>query len=245
MLTIHNLETYYGNIRALKGISLEVPAGKIVSLIGANGAGKTTTMKTVAGVLTPRNGSITLGGKQVQGMKPYQLVKEGLALVPEGRQVLAPMTVFENLELGAYQRSDRQGIEQDIEKMFAWFPILKERVNQLAGTMSGGQQQMLAIARALMSRPKLLLLDEPSMGLAPIVVADIFKVIQQINQEGTTVLIVEQNVRQVLKIAHYGYVLESGQIVLSGEAQDLLHNDRVKEAYLGGKKHSTMGLPTD
>ncbi|MDQ0873561.1 branched-chain amino acid transport system ATP-binding protein [Paenibacillus sp. V4I3] len=238
MLTIQNLETYYGNIRALKGISLEVPAGKIVSLIGANGAGKSTTMKTVAGVLTPRNGSITLNGKQVQGMRPHQLVKEGLALVPEGRQVLAPMTVFENLELGAYQRSDRQVIQQDIEKMFAWFPILKERVNQLAGTMSGGQQQMLAIARALMSRPKLLLLDEPSMGLAPIVVADIFKVIQQINQEGTTVLIVEQNVRQVLKIAHYGYVLESGQIVLSGEAQDLLHNDRVKEAYLGGKKHA-------
>lgn len=237
MLTIQNLETYYGNIRALKGISLEVPEGKIVSLIGANGAGKTTMMKTVAGVLTPRNGSITLNGKQVQGMKPHQMVKEGLALVPEGRQVLAPMTVLENLELGAYQRNDRQGIQQDIEKMFAWFPILKERVDQLAGTMSGGQQQMLAIARALMSRPKLLLLDEPSMGLAPIIVSDIFKVIQQINQEGTTVLIVEQNVRQVLKIADYGYVLESGQIVLSGEAQDLLHNDRVKEAYLGGKKH--------
>lgn len=237
MLTIQNLETYYGNIRALKGISLEVPEGKIVSLIGANGAGKTTMMKTVAGVLTPRKGFITLNGKQVQGMKPHQLVKEGLALVPEGRQVLAPMTVLENLELGAYQRNDRQGIQQDIEKMFAWFPILKERIDQLAGTMSGGQQQMLAIARALMSRPKLLLLDEPSMGLAPIIVSDIFKVIQQINQEGTTVLIVEQNVRQVLKIADYGYVLESGQIVLSGEAQDLLHNDRVKEAYLGGKKH--------
>lgn len=237
MLTIQNLETYYGNIRALKGISLEVPEGKIVSLIGANGAGKTTMMKTVAGVLTPRSGSITLNGKQVQGMKPHQLVKEGLALVPEGRQVLAPMTVLENLELGAYQRNDRQGIQQDIEKMFAWFPILKERVDQLAGTMSGGQQQMLAIARALMSRPKLLLLDEPSMGLAPIIVSDIFKVIQQINQEGTTVLIVEQNVRQVLKIADYGYVLESGQIVMSGEAQDLLHDDRVKEAYLGGKKH--------
>ncbi|ALS24313.1 ABC transporter ATP-binding protein [Paenibacillus naphthalenovorans] len=238
MLAIQNLETYYGNIRALKGISLEVPEGKIVSLIGANGAGKTTLMKTVAGVLTPRSGSITLNGKQVQGMKPHQLVKEGLALVPEGRQVLAPMTVLENLELGAYQRNDRQCIQQDIEKMFAWFPILKERVDQLAGTMSGGQQQMLAIARALMSRPKLLLLDEPSMGLAPIIVSDIFKVIRQINQEGTTVLIVEQNVRQVLKIADYGYVLESGQIVLSGEAQDLLHNDRVKDAYLGGKKHA-------
>ncbi|PZE19716.1 ABC transporter ATP-binding protein [Paenibacillus xerothermodurans] len=238
MLTIDNLETYYGNIRALKGISLEVPEGNIVALIGANGAGKTTTMKTVAGLLTPRSGSVTLSGKQVQGMKPHRLVKEGLALVPEGRQVLAPMTVLENLELGAYQRSDSKGIEQDMEKMFAWFPILKERVNQLAGTMSGGQQQMLAIARALMSRPKLLLLDEPSMGLAPIVVSDIFKVIQQINREGTTVLIVEQNVRQVLKIADYGYVLESGQIVLSGSAQDLLHSDRVKEAYLGGKKHA-------
>ncbi|WP_199621503.1 ABC transporter ATP-binding protein [Paenibacillus alkalitolerans] len=238
MLTIRNVETYYGNIRALKGISLEVPAGKIVSLIGANGAGKTTTMKTIAGLLTPKSGTIELNGKQVQGLRPHQLVQEGLALVPEGRQVLGPMTVLENLELGAYRRKDRAGIQQDIEKMMSWFPILKERVRQLAGTMSGGQQQMLAIARALMSRPKLLLLDEPSMGLAPLVVADIFKVIQQINNEGTTVLIVEQNVRQVLKIAHYGYVLESGQIVLDGNAQELLHNDKVKEAYLGVKKHA-------
>lgn len=238
MLKVENLETYYGNIRAIKGISLEVPEGKIVSLIGANGAGKTTTMKTIAGILTPRSGTVTLCGKQVDGLRSHQLVREGLALVPEGRQVLATMTVLENLELGAYQRNDRENIKKDIEKMMERFPILRERIKQIAGTMSGGQQQMLAIARALMSRPKLLLLDEPSMGLAPLVVADIFKVIQEINQEGTTVLIVEQNVRQALKIAHYGYVIESGQIVLRGEAQSLLNDERVKEAYLGGKKHA-------
>ncbi|HEU4963214.1 MAG TPA: ABC transporter ATP-binding protein [Bacilli bacterium] len=239
MLTVEQLETYYGNIRALKGVSLEVPAGKIVSLIGANGAGKTTTMKTIAGLLQPKSGRVILNGKEVQGLRPHRLVREGLALVPEGRQVLAEMTVLENLELGAYQRKDKAGVQADLDKMFQRFPILKERVNQLAGTMSGGQQQMLAIARALMSRPKLLLLDEPSMGLAPLIVADIFHVIREINQEGTTVLIVEQNVKQALKIADYGYVLESGQIVLHGPAQDLLGDERVKEAYLGGgKKHA-------
>lgn len=239
MLTVEQLETNYGNIRALKGVSLEVPEGKIVSLIGANGAGKTTTMKTIAGLLQPKSGKVVLGGKEVQGLRPHRLVREGLALVPEGRQVLAEMTVLENLELGAYQRTDKAGIQADLEKMYLRFPILKERLNQLAGTMSGGQQQMLAIARALMSRPKLLLLDEPSMGLAPLIVADIFQVIKEINDEGTTVLIVEQNVKQALKIADYGYVLESGQIVLHGPAEDLLHDDRVKEAYLGGgRKHA-------
>lgn len=239
MLKVENLETYYGNIRAIKGVSLEVPEGKIVSLIGANGAGKTTTLKTIAGILTPRSGSVTLCGKQVHGLRSYQLVSQGLALVPEGRQVLATMTVLENLELGAYQRNDRENVKKDIEQMMERFPILRERIKQIAGTMSGGQQQMLVIARALMSRPKLLLLDEPSMGLAPLIVADIFKVIQEINQEGTTVLIVEQNVRQALKVAHYGYVIENGQIVLRGEAQDLLNDERVKEAYLGGKRRAT------
>lgn len=238
MLSIQNLSTSYGQIKAIRGISLEVPEGKIVSLIGANGAGKTTTMRTIAGQLSPDNGSISLQEKRIDGLKPHKIVKAGLALVPEGRAILGKMTVLENLEMGAFQRTDNQGIKEDLEKMMAWFPILKERLDQLGGTMSGGQQQMLAIARALMSRPKLLLLDEPSMGLAPIVVSDIFKVIAQINREGTTVLIVEQNVKQALKIADYGYVLEAGQIVLEGTGDSLLNDERVKEAYLGGRKHA-------
>ncbi|NQF14460.1 ABC transporter ATP-binding protein [Brevibacillus sp. HB1.3] len=237
MLNIQNLTTSYGQIKAIRGITLEVPEGKIVSLIGANGAGKTTTMRTIAGQLKPEAGTITFCGQSIEGSRPHQIVKAGLALVPEGRAILGKMTVLENLEMGAFQRNDAQGIKDDMEKMMAWFPILKERLSQLGGTMSGGQQQMLAIARALMSRPKLLLLDEPSMGLAPIVVADIFKVIKEINAEGTTVLIVEQNVKQALKIADYGYVLEAGQIVLDGTGVALLNDERVKEAYLGGRKH--------
>lgn len=237
MLSIQNLTTSYGQIKAIRGISLEVPEGKIVSLIGANGAGKTTTMRTIAGQLKPEAGTITFRGQRIEGSKPHQIVKTGLALVPEGRAILGKMTVLENLEMGAFQRNDAQGIKDDMEKMMAWFPILRERLAQLGGTMSGGQQQMLAIARALMSRPKLLLLDEPSMGLAPIVVSDIFKVIKEINAEGTTVLIVEQNVKQALKIADFGYVLEAGQIVLEGTAESLLNDERVKEAYLGGRKH--------
>lgn len=237
MLNIQNLTTSYGQIKAIRGITLEVPEGKIVSLIGANGAGKTTTMRTIAGQLKPEAGTITFCGKRIEGSRPHQIVKAGLALVPEGRAILGKMTVLENLEMGAFQRNDAQGIKDDMEKMMAWFPILKERLSQLGGTMSGGQQQMLAIARALMSRPKLLLLDEPSMGLAPIVVADIFKVIKEINAEGTTILIVEQNVKQALKIADYGYVLEAGQIVLDGTGVALLNDERVKEAYLGGRKH--------
>ncbi|NRS49874.1 ABC transporter ATP-binding protein [Brevibacillus sp. HB2.2] len=237
MLNIQNLTTSYGQIKAIRGITLEVPKGKIVSLIGANGAGKTTTMRTIAGQLKPEAGTITFCGQCIEGSRPHQIVKAGLALVPEGRAILGKMTVLENLEMGAFQRNDAQGIKDDMEKMMTWFPILKERLSQLGGTMSGGQQQMLAIARALMSRPKLLLLDEPSMGLAPIVVADIFKVIKEINAEGTTVLIVEQNVKQALKIADYGYVLEAGQIVLDGTGVALLNDERVKEAYLGGRKH--------
>lgn len=237
MLNIQNLTTSYGQIKAIRGITLEVPEGKIVSLIGANGAGKTTTMRTIAGQLKPEAGTITFCGQRIEGSRPHQIVKAGLALVPEGRAILGKMTVLENLEMGAFQRNDAQGIKDDMEKMMIWFPILKERLSQLGGTMSGGQQQMLAIARALMSRPKLLLLDEPSMGLAPIVVADIFKVIKEINAEGTTVLIVEQNVKQALKIADFGYVLEAGQIVLEGTGESLLNDERVKEAYLGGRKH--------
>lgn len=237
MLNIQSLTTSYGQIKAIRGITLEVPEGKIVSLIGANGAGKTTTMRTIAGQLKPEAGTITFCGQRIEGSRPHQIVKAGLALVPEGRAILGKMTVLENLEMGAFQRNDAQGIKDDMEKMMTWFPILKERLSQLGGTMSGGQQQMLAIARALMSRPKLLLLDEPSMGLAPIVVADIFKVIKAINAEGTTVLIVEQNVKQALKIADYGYVLEAGQIVLDGTGESLLNDERVKEAYLGGRKH--------
>ncbi|WGV61764.1 ABC transporter ATP-binding protein [Brevibacillus brevis] len=237
MLNIQSLTTSYGQIKAIRGITLEVPEGKIVSLIGANGAGKTTTMRTIAGQLKPEAGTITFCGQRIEGSRPHQIVKAGLALVPEGRAILGKMTVLENLEMGAFQRNDAQGIKDDMEKMMTWFPILKERLSQLGGTMSGGQQQMLAIARALMSRPKLLLLDEPSMGLAPIVVADIFKVIKEINAEGTTVLIVEQNVKQALKIADYGYVLEAGQIVLDGTGVALLNDERVKEAYLGGRKH--------
>ncbi|BAH42655.1 ABC transporter ATP binding protein [Brevibacillus brevis NBRC 100599] len=237
MLNIQNLTTSYGQIKAIRGITLEVPEGKIVSLIGANGAGKTTTMRTIAGQLKPEAGTITFCGQRIEGSRPHQIVKAGLALVPEGRAILGKMTVLENLEMGAFQRNDAQGIKDDMEKMMTWFPILKERLSQLGGTMSGGQQQMLAIARALMSRPKLLLLDEPSMGLAPIVVADIFKVVKEINAEGTTVLIVEQNVKQALKIADYGYVLEAGQIVLDGTGVALLNDERVKEAYLGGRKH--------
>lgn len=238
MLSIDRLSTSYGQIKAIRDITLDVKAGQIVALIGANGAGKTTTMKTIAGLLSPDHGTITFQGKRVDGWKPHRLVQAGLSLVPEGRAILGQMTVLENLEMGAYQRKDKVGIKADMEKMMTWFPILKERLTQLGGTMSGGQQQMLAIARALMSQPKLLLLDEPSMGLAPIVVADIFHAIKQINQQGTTVLIVEQNVRQALKIADYGYVLEAGQIVYEGSGDSLLNDEKVKEAYLGGRKHA-------
>lgn len=233
MLKITGVETYYGNIQALKGIDIEVSAGEVVTIIGANGAGKTTTMKTVAGLIKPKKGKIEFLGEDITHLRPDQLVSKGIALVPEGRAVLAKMTVLENLEMGAFQRNDSSGIKDDLEKVMDRFPILRERKSQLGGTLSGGQQQMLAIARALMSRPKLLLLDEPSMGLAPLIVADIFKIIREINQEGTTVLLVEQNVRQALKVAHKGYVLETGKIVTSGSSTDLLNDAKVKEAYLG------------
>lgn len=233
MLQITDLETDYGNIRVLKKISFRVSEGQVVAIIGANGAGKTTTMKTIAGLLQVKGGEILFHGKSIAGLRPHQIVKEGLSLVPEGRQVLASMSVLDNLILGAYQRRDHAGIKRDMERMFRYFPILEKRAHQQAGTLSGGEQQMLAIARALMARPRFLLLDEPSMGLAPLVVADIFARIKEINREGTTILIVEQNVRQVLKIADYGYVMETGRIVHGGKAAELLQDPIVRESYLG------------
>lgn len=238
LLKVSNIETYYGQIQALKGISLNVEEGKIVTLLGANGAGKSTTMKTIVGLLKPKNGLIEFLGEQVTGLRPDQLLRKGIALVPEGRAILSSMTVIENLDMGAYHRKD-QNVEKDIEEVMERFPILKERQSQLAGTLSGGQQQMLAIARALLSKPKLLLLDEPSMGLAPLIVADIFKIIQEIKDAGTTVLLVEQNAKQALKIADYGYVMETGKIIIEGKASDLLEDPRIVEAYLGRKSTST------
>ena len=232
LLKVSGIETYYGKIQALKGVSLEVEQGKIVTILGANGAGKTTTMKSIAGLLKPKTGKIEFLGKDVTGLRPDQLLKQGMSLVPEGRAILSGMSVMENLEMGAYQRKDKD-IEKDIEKVMEQFPILRERKAQLGGTLSGGQQQMLAIARALLSRPKLLLLDEPSMGLAPLIVADIFKIIREIKDEGTTVLLVEQNAKQALKVADYGYVMETGKIIIEGKAEDLLNDPGVVEAYLG------------
>ena len=238
MLNISAVQTYYGKIQALKGISLKVEEGKIVTLLGANGAGKSTTMKTIAGLLKPKEGTIEFLGKDVTGLRPDQLLKLGIALVPEGRAILSTMTVLENLEMGAYQRKDSE-IHADIEGVMDRFPILRERHSQLAGTLSGGQQQMLAIARALLSKPKVLLLDEPSMGLAPKIVADIFKIIKEINEAGTTVLLVEQNAKQALRIADYGFVMETGKIIIEGKADQLLQDPRIVEAYLGRK--STVG----
>ena len=234
MLKIENVVAGYGHITALKSINLEVPQGSIVSLIGANGAGKSTTMRSIMGLVKPTEGRITFEGKDITSMKTHDIVKAGISLVPEGRQILKDLSVYANLEMGAYIRTDA-AINDDIKKVFKRFPILDERSYQLGGTLSGGQQQMLAIGRALMARPKLLLLDEPSMGLAPLVVNEIFEVIKEISAEGTTVLLVEQNVRQALKIADYAYVLETGKIVLSGPAEEIRHDPRVMEAYLGGK----------
>jgi branched-chain amino acid transport system ATP-binding protein len=232
LLKLEGVKTFYGKIEALKGINLEVDEGKIVTILGANGAGKTTTMNSIAGLLTPKEGTIIFNGENITKFRPDQLVRKGISLVPEGRQILSDMTVMENLELGAYHRKDKE-VKNDIEKIMNRFPILRERNEQKGGTLSGGQQQMLAIARSLMARPKLLLLDEPSMGLAPLIVADIFKIIKEINDEGTTVLFVEQNARQALKVADYGYVLETGKVVFSGEAKELVNNEKIKEAYLG------------
>jgi len=232
LLKLQNVSTFYDKIQALKSIDVAVEEGTIVTILGANGAGKTTMMNTIAGLLKPKEGSIHYLGEDVTGLRPDQLLRKGLALVPEGRGILASMTVLENLEMGAYHRNDAE-VNADLEKAMDRFPILRERKAQLGGTLSGGQQQMLAIARVIMSKPKLLLLDEPSMGLAPLIVADIFKIIKEINEAGTTVLLVEQNARQALKVADYGYVLETGKVVASGNAKELLQDDTIKKAYLG------------
>lgn len=232
LLKVSDIETYYGNIAAIKGVGLQVDEGSIVSILGANGAGKSTLMKTIDGLLKPKKGKIEFLGEDITGLRPDQIIRKGIAFVPEGRAMLSEMTVLENLEMGAYHRNDKE-VDKDIKQVIERFPILDERRSQLAGTLSGGQQQMLAIARALLAKPKLLLMDEPSMGLAPIIVAEIFKLIKEINEKGTTVLLVEQNARQALKIADYAYVLETGKMIAKGKAEDLLEDKKITEAYLG------------
>ena len=236
LLELKNVEAAYVNIKALKGINLSVPEGKIVTLIGANGAGKSTTMKTIMGIMKPIAGDVLFKGESIAGMKTHNIVRKGVVLVPEGRQILQNMTVRENLEMGAYQRNDAEGIKEDLSKVFERFPRLFERQGQFAGTLSGGEQQMLAIGRAVMAKPEVMLLDEPSMGLAPLVVQQIFDVIKDINKMGTTVLLVEQNARKALQIADYAYVMETGKIVMEGPAQEVASNPDVMAAYLGGKK---------
>lgn len=233
MLELHDVHSYYGNIHALKGITLHVDKGEIVTLIGSNGAGKSTTIRTISGLMHPRQGTITLDGERIDHMPAHKLVARGISQSPEGRRIFPRMTVLENLKMGAFVRNDHNGIQEDMERVFALLPRLKERINQKAGTLSGGEQQMLAIGRALMGRPRLMLLDEPSMGLAPVLVEAIFETIQRINQEGTTILLVEQNALMALEIAHRGYVLETGQIVLEGTAKELAANEMVRKAYLG------------
>jgi branched-chain amino acid transport system ATP-binding protein len=233
MLNVDNVHTYYGNIHALKGITLNIEKGEIVTLIGGNGAGKTTTLRTISGLLTPREGNVALNGESLFKYKAHEIVYKGISMVPEGRGIFARLSVTENLEMGAYSRSSRQELIQDMDRVFALFPRLKERRNQVAGTLSGGEQQMLATGRALMARPSLLLMDEPSMGLAPVLVELIFDTIQKINQEGTTILLVEQNALMALSIAHRGYVLQTGEIVISDTAENLKKNPTVQKAYLG------------
>uniref|UniRef100_UPI003F492878 ABC transporter ATP-binding protein n=1 Tax=Cupriavidus yeoncheonensis TaxID=1462994 RepID=UPI003F492878 len=233
MLKIASLKVAYGGIQAVKGVDLEIRQGELVTLIGANGAGKTTTMKAITGLQGWAGGDVQYLGKSIKGVPSYSLLKQGLAMVPEGRGVFARMTIVENLQMGAFTRNDQSRIKDDIDRMFGIFPRLKERANQLAGTMSGGEQQMLAMARALMSQPKLLLLDEPSMGLSPIMVEKIFEVVRDISAQGVTVLLVEQNARLALQAAHRGYVMESGLITMSGDARQMLDDPKVRAAYLG------------
>jgi branched-chain amino acid transport system ATP-binding protein len=232
LLSAKNLNVHYGSIHALKGISFDVHKGEIVSLIGANGAGKTTTLRALSGIVDAK-GTLELEGKSLLGLKPYEIVKLGLAQSPEGRGVFPNLTVLENLEMGAFSRNNKNEIAEDIEMSFKLFPRLKERVHQLAGTMSGGEQQMLAICRALMSRPHVLLLDEPSLGLAPMIVAQIFEIVKELNSKGMTILLVEQNARMALKVSHRAYVIETGLVTMSGKGSDLLNDDKVRKAYLG------------
>ncbi len=234
MLKIENLVVNYGGIEAVKGISLEVPDGSIITLVGANGAGKSTTLRSIVGLVKARSGSITLDGEELLGQATTDIVSKGITLVPEGRHVFPDMTVLENLKIGAYLRKDK--LNDDIERVYNLFPRLKERSWQAAGTLSGGEQQMLAVGRALMSKPKIIMMDEPSLGLAPIIVQGIFDIIQQINKEGTTVLLIEQNANMALKVADYGYVMETGRISLTGTGAELLANEQVKELYLGKSK---------
>ena len=233
LLSIEQLQVSYGGIRAVKGIDLKVEQGELVCLIGANGAGKTTTLRALTGLVRAASGAVRYDGADITRLKPHVIARRGLALVPEGRGVFAQLTIEENLAMGAYARSDAAGVASDVDRAFTLFPRLKERRRQTAGTLSGGEQQMLAIARALMSRPKLLLLDEPSMGLAPLMVEKIFEVIRTIASEGVTLLLVEQNARLALEVSHRGYVLEGGLVALSGEGKALLHDARIREAYLG------------
>ncbi len=233
MLEIKDLEVYYGMIQAIKGISFEVNEGEVIALIGANGAGKTTTLHTISGLITPKKGTVTFEGKEITKVPAHKIVSLGMAHVPEGRRVFASLSVFQNLKLGAYTRNSKDEIEESLKMVYARFPRLEERKNQLAGTLSGGEQQMLAMGRALMSRPRIILMDEPSMGLSPIFVNEIFDIIKQVSAGGTTVLLVEQNAKKALSIADRGYVLETGKIVLSGKAEELLNDESVKKAYLG------------
>ena len=233
MLELRDVHSYYGNIHALKGISFTVEDGEIVTLIGANGAGKSTTMRTIQGLLPPRHGTIVLNGVSLEKMPTHEIVSQGISQAPEGRQIFPRMTVLENLEMGAYQRKDKDGIQKDLTRVFELFPRLKERIAQKGGTLSGGEQQMLAMGRAMMARPKVLMLDEPSMGLAPILVEQIFDIIKEINAQGTTILLVEQNAMMALSVAKRGYVLETGHIVLEGSADELMNNQQVQDTYLG------------
>jgi len=233
LLKLDNIKTYYGNIRALKGISIKVDENEIVCLIGGNGAGKSTTLMTISGVLTPVEGDVIYQGQSIVGVRADSIVQMGICQVPEGRMIFPLLTVMENLDLGAYLRNDKEGIKEALDKVFELFPAMSERRKQYGGTLSGGEQQMLAIARALMGRPKLLLLDEPSLGLAPIFVDSIFETIHQINEEGTTILLVEQNAQLALQYSNRGYVLETGEIALDGTSEDLLTNEQVRKAYLG------------
>ena len=233
MLEVKDLEVYYGVIQAIKGVSFHVDQGEVIALIGANGAGKTTILHTVTGLLAPKKGSVYFEGKEITKMPAHKIVSLGMAHVPEGRRVFAELSVYENLKMGAYTRKDRSEIEATLEKVYERFPRLKERRNQMAGTLSGGEQQMLAMGRALMSKPKIILMDEPSMGLSPILVNEIFDIIQEVSNSGTTVLLVEQNAKKTLSIADRAYVLETGKISIEGKAKDLLEDDSIKKAYLG------------
>ena len=233
MLEVNDLEVYYGVIQAIKGISFHVDKGEIIALIGANGAGKTTTLHTVTGLISPKNGHVLFEGKDITKIPAHKIVSMGMAHVPEGRRVFAELSVYENLKMGAYTRKDKNEIEESLKNVYKRFPRLEERKNQMAGTLSGGEQQMLAMGRALMSKPKIILMDEPSMGLSPIMVNEIFDIIRSVSESGTTVLLVEQNAKKALSIADRAYVLETGKIVLEGKAKDLLEDDSIKKAYLG------------